>query len=93
MGNLIIVVSEPAILVMYHSIRPHPAITATLLDFLCRVSIRDNLFGYLNDFSYFPLKIAFWKLLDMVRTGKKWTILKGGVDVLAIFIDCSYLIF
>lgn len=28
---------EPAILVMYHSIRPHPAITATLLDFLCRI--------------------------------------------------------
>ncbi|CAG2120876.1 unnamed protein product, partial [Medioppia subpectinata] len=27
---------EPAILVMYHSIRSHPAITATLLDFLCR---------------------------------------------------------
>ncbi|XP_071116601.1 integrator complex subunit 3-like [Haliotis cracherodii] len=28
---------EPAILVMYHSMRPHPAITATLLDFLCRI--------------------------------------------------------
>jgi len=28
---------EPAILVMHHSIRPHPAITATLLDFLCRI--------------------------------------------------------
>lgn len=28
---------EPAILVMYHSMRSHPAITATLLDFLCRV--------------------------------------------------------
>lgn len=28
---------EPAILVMHHSMRPHPAITATLLDFLCRV--------------------------------------------------------
>ncbi|XP_054160466.1 integrator complex subunit 3-like [Oppia nitens] len=28
---------EPAILVMYHSIRSHPAITATLLDFLCRI--------------------------------------------------------
>ncbi|XP_050400889.1 integrator complex subunit 3 [Patella vulgata] len=27
---------EPAILVMYHSMRPHPAITATLLDFLAR---------------------------------------------------------
>ena len=25
--------------------------------------------------------IFFWKLLDMVRTGKKkWTILKGGID-------------
>ncbi|KAM7285582.1 integrator complex subunit 3 [Ixodes scapularis] len=30
-------VLEPAILVMYHSMRPHPAITATLLDFLCRI--------------------------------------------------------
>ncbi|KAK3595164.1 hypothetical protein CHS0354_002764 [Potamilus streckersoni] len=28
---------EPGILVMYHSMRPHPAITATLLDFLCRI--------------------------------------------------------
>ena len=31
-------VVEPCILVMYHSMRPHPAITATLLDFMCRVS-------------------------------------------------------
>lgn len=29
---------EPAILVMFNSIRSHPAITATLIDFLCRVS-------------------------------------------------------
>lgn len=29
---------EPAILVMHHSMKPHPAITATLLDFMCRVS-------------------------------------------------------
>ena len=29
---------EPCILVMHHSMRPHPAITATLLDFMCRVS-------------------------------------------------------
>jgi len=28
---------EPAILVMHHSMRPHPAITATLLDFICRI--------------------------------------------------------
>lgn len=31
-------ISEPAILVMHHSMKPHPAITATLLDFMCRVS-------------------------------------------------------
>ena len=30
---------EPAILVMHHSMRPHPAITATLLDFLCRIIV------------------------------------------------------
>ena len=30
---------EPCILVMYHSMRPHPAITATLLDFMCRVCV------------------------------------------------------
>lgn len=29
--------TEPAILVMHHSMKPHPAITATLLDFMCRV--------------------------------------------------------
>ncbi|XP_052795999.1 integrator complex subunit 3-like [Mya arenaria] len=28
---------EPAVLVMFYSIKPHPAITATLLDFLCRI--------------------------------------------------------
>ncbi|CAG9772465.1 unnamed protein product [Ceutorhynchus assimilis] len=28
---------EPAILVMHHSMRSHPAVTATLLDFLCRL--------------------------------------------------------
>ncbi|XP_042903927.1 integrator complex subunit 3 isoform X2 [Parasteatoda tepidariorum] len=28
---------EPAILVIYHSVRSHPVITATLLDFLCRI--------------------------------------------------------
>lgn len=31
---------EPAILVMHHSMKPHPAITATLLDFMCRVSTK-----------------------------------------------------
>ncbi len=35
---------EPAILVMYHSIRSHPAITATLLDFLCRVRLEFEFF-------------------------------------------------
>uniref|UniRef100_A0ACB8G826 Integrator complex subunit 3 n=1 Tax=Sphaerodactylus townsendi TaxID=933632 RepID=A0ACB8G826_9SAUR len=28
---------EPAILVMHHSMKQHPAITATLLDFMCRI--------------------------------------------------------
>ncbi|XP_071450149.1 integrator complex subunit 3 [Hetaerina americana] len=28
---------EPAILVMHHSMRSHPTVTATLLDFLCRI--------------------------------------------------------
>lgn len=28
---------EPCILVMFNSMRPHPAITATLLDFMCRI--------------------------------------------------------
>lgn len=37
-------IAEPAILVMYHSMRPHPAITATLLDFLCRVSVKGIVF-------------------------------------------------
>lgn len=38
---------EPAILVMYHSMRPHPAITATLLDFLCRIMA--NFYPALSD--------------------------------------------
>jgi integrator complex subunit 3 len=28
---------EPGVLVMHYSIKSHPAITATLLDFLCRI--------------------------------------------------------
>lgn len=28
---------EPGILVMYHSIRPHPVLTTSLLDFICRI--------------------------------------------------------
>lgn len=28
---------EPGILVMYHSLKPHPMLTTTLLDFLCRI--------------------------------------------------------
>ena len=36
--NVLFPFLEPAILVMYHSMKPHPAITATMLDFLCRVS-------------------------------------------------------
>jgi len=31
-------------------------------------------FTYLTDFCYFPLKIVFRKLLDMVGAGQKWTI-------------------
>jgi len=34
-------------------------------------------FSYLTDFSYFPLKIVFRILLDMVRTGQKWPFWKG----------------
>ena len=30
---------EPGILLMHHSMRAHPQITASLLDFLCRVSL------------------------------------------------------
>lgn len=36
--SVCVCVSEPAILVMHHSMKPHPAITATLLDFMCRVT-------------------------------------------------------
>ncbi|XP_062343310.1 integrator complex subunit 3 isoform X2 [Osmerus eperlanus] len=49
---------EPAILVMHHSMKPHPAITATLLDFMCRiiphffppleVQVRQGVFNSLN---------------------------------------------
>lgn len=33
---------EPAILVMLNSLRIHPTVTASLLDFLCRVTIHFN---------------------------------------------------
>eukprot|EP00071_Canis_lupus_P043866 XP_022277423.1 integrator complex subunit 3 [Canis lupus familiaris] len=49
---------EPAILVMHHSMKPHPAITATLLDFMCRIipnfypplegHVRQGVFSSLN---------------------------------------------
>ena len=55
---------EPAILVMHHSIKPHPAITATLLDFLCRIitnfcpkeqdKVRNGIFS-----SHFPSHLPF----------------------------------
>jgi hypothetical protein len=51
---------------------------------LCRISAM-ILFSYLTDFSYLPLKIIFRKLLNTVRTGKKMTILKGGVDGFSYF--------
>lgn len=38
---------EPAILVMHHSMRSHPAVTATLLDFLCRII--PNFYPQLSD--------------------------------------------
>jgi len=41
--------------------------------------------GDVDGFSYFPLKIVFRKLLDMVRTGQKVTILKGDVDGFSYF--------
>jgi hypothetical protein len=34
-------------------------------------------FSYLTDFSYFPVKIVFQKLLDTVRIGQKWPFWKG----------------
>ena len=34
---VVILSPEPAILLMHHSLRSHPQITASLLDFLCRV--------------------------------------------------------
>jgi hypothetical protein len=43
------------------------------------------LFSYLTDFSYFPLKIVFQKLLDTVRTGQKWPFWKGVYMVSVIF--------
>lgn len=37
---------EPAILVMHNSMRSHPPVTATLLDFLCRVSLFAHIIVY-----------------------------------------------
>ena len=51
------------------------------------------LFSYLTDFSYFTLKIVFQKLLDTVRTNKKMTILKGGVDNFRYFSLFSVILF
>ena len=34
--------TEPGILLMQHSMRAHPQITVSLLDFLCRVSFKEN---------------------------------------------------
>ena len=38
-----LILAEPGILLMHHSLRAHPQITASLLDFLCRVSA-DNVY-------------------------------------------------
>ena len=57
---------EPAILVMHHSMRPHPAITATLLDFLCRIIVNFTVgreqtkvqAGIYNSLKHAPIEFA-----------------------------------
>jgi hypothetical protein len=65
------------------------------------------LFSYFTDFSYFPLKIVFRKLLDTARTGQncvpkvaghgqnrsKLTILKGSKDGFSYFSLISIILF
>lgn len=44
---------------MFHSIRPHPAITATLLDFLCRVCVSYSLLFNINGMQWFLRSLSF----------------------------------
>ena len=50
-------------------------------------------FSYLTDFSYFPLKIVFRKLLDNGQNMSKMTILKGGVVGFSYFSLISVILF
>ncbi|KAI3359049.1 hypothetical protein L3Q82_015418 [Scortum barcoo] len=64
---------EPAILVMHHSMKPHPAITATLLDFMCRIiphffpplesQVRQGVF---NSLTFIMEKSAWLKMEEAV---------------------------
>lgn len=51
--------TEPAILVMLNSLRIHPTVTASLLDFLCRVIIN---FSTLNN--YKPNQYSMFNLIN-----------------------------
>ena len=57
--------SEPAILVMHHSMKSHPAITATLLDFLCRVSTKVHICNFHISFKH-TVNASVLQLLDFV---------------------------
>lgn len=53
---------EPAILVMHHSLRSHPVISATLLDFLCR--ILHNFSPTLTSYVKQGINSAFQQILE-----------------------------
>lgn len=53
---------EPAILVMHHSLRSHPVISATLLDFLCR--ILHNFSPTLTSYVRQGINSAFQQILE-----------------------------
>lgn len=61
--------SEPAILVIHNSLRSHPAVTATLLDFLCRVSSSTEcltLHCPISDWMISRFNFGWWALWERI---------------------------
>jgi integrator complex subunit 3 len=88
---------EPAILVMHHSIKPHPAITATLLDFLCRIitnfypkeqdKVRNGIYSSLRQILEKRVLPSLSPLFDNPRLDRELKFLLR--ERFAPFVDCT----
>lgn len=70
---------------MFHSIRPHPAITATLLDFLCRVCVSYSLLFNINGMQWFLRSLSFALCMLLIL----WLVFVDHAKLLSAFTRTS----